>query len=117
MKGVNEIYEEVRDHLLKQGKRSTAKGGTVFQYRGDYGLKCGIGALIEDEFYFECMEEHSVDEEIVMTALEKSGVLINAETIALMRLLQIIHDRRSPELWADELNRVKPVVHERNISF
>lgn len=42
-------------------------------YRGDEGCRCAIGALIDDEYYFDYLEGRTADDDTVLLALTRSG--------------------------------------------
>lgn len=87
-----EIFNKVRDHLLKQGKRAM-RGSRGCAYRTPTGLKCAAGCLILDEFYRPEFEGLLAQSEAVKNALIESGVNTNNETtLSLVQRLQDIHD-------------------------
>lgn len=51
-----EVFDQVVNHLRKQGKQSFSKQGGC-AYRGKEGLKCAAGCLISDKEYEEKWEE------------------------------------------------------------
>lgn len=57
----------------QQGERSVNNGGACM-YRGERGLKCAVGHLIDDEHYHQGLENKSVSRGCVLDALSKSGV-------------------------------------------
>ena len=107
-----EIYNTVRDHLLKQGARSASAHGC--EYRNDDGLKCAVGCLIPDEMYSaERLEGRGVRSEEVIRVLKNAGVLDGIvysghgdERLNMLDELQNIHDRKTPDVWAEHLNSV-----------
>ena len=56
---IQEIFDTIAVHLLKQGVRSVNSYG-VCLYRGPNGLRCAISALIPDELYMPEIENVSV---------------------------------------------------------
>lgn len=89
-----EVFEQVRDHLLNQKKRSTRDG--LCAYRGNDGLMCAAGCLMSDEEYNPSMERQS------WPILAEHGVVPRAH-VGLIRELQDLHDVGSPELWEARL--------------
>ena len=109
-----EIYNPVRDHLLKQGARSVSVNGYGgCEYRSDDGLKCAVGCLIPDEMYSTRLEGRGVRSEEVIRVLKNAGVLDGIvysgrgdERLNMLDELQNIHDRKTPDVWAEHLNSV-----------
>lgn len=99
-----EIYRKVREHLLGQGKVSASVLGCV--YRSPEGLKCAIGCLISDEFYYSNLETRGIYDSSVQYAVEGSlEEKINwAEEKDFFQELQSIHDRCNPATWESELD-------------
>lgn len=96
-----EIYDKVKAHLLTQGKRSTKYGPSgICVYRNPDGLKCAVGALIDDEHYRPDIECLASGHEAVQEALKKSGVVGNVD---LLSALQDIHDFEEPSDWCAAL--------------
>ena len=94
MKTNLEIFNRVRDHLLKQGRRSTNDDGFCM-YRAPNGDSCAVGCLILDEHHSILMENHTVSSLITQTALKRSG--IEEDAIPMLAELQTVHD--STESW------------------
>lgn len=108
-----EVYTKVRNHLLKQGRKSIGLfGGCV--YRGDGGCKCAIGCLIPDTNYNHALEGNGVTRENVAKAagLEYSNNppfdsgWARGPQIDLASQLQRCHDSYPVEEWEDRLNRI-----------
>ena len=62
---LQEIFDQVVDHLLTQGKRSIDKNigsGNGCAYRTSSGLSCAVGCLISDEEYRKSFEKRNVNE-------------------------------------------------------
>ena len=103
------VYSTVRKHLLKQKKRSVQPGsvsptGKVrCLYRSPKGLKCAIGALIDDVHFDEKWNGETVYSGAVCGAIERSlglnlGSLDNKD-IEFLGALQAIHDEHTPANW------------------
>lgn len=107
-----EIFNTVRDHLLKQNARSESNyanvvGCTDCAYRGANGLKCAVGVLIKDEHYTPEIEGLVPNMRAVATALEKSlGCTLDAQDIIFLDDLQTVHDASEPHEWPEKLREV-----------
>lgn len=102
------IFDRVATHLLTQNQKSTRAFGESLRcvYRGDYGCKCAVGCLIDDEHYDPSLEGESITSPRVSRAVELSlGILINYKNknLNLLRALQTIHDLDEPSNWAQQL--------------
>ena len=112
------IFDKIVNHLLSQNKRSVRHHSYDAQqcaYRGNDGLKCAIGCLIEDDNYSSELESLSVNTYAVKYALIKSG--INTESHTLMSMLgfcQNMHDSNPPDTW---MNSLKSVAEQFNLKF
>ncbi len=96
-----EVFEKVKTHLLTQNAKSVDEGEDTCLYRGENGLKCGIGALILDEYYHESLENNCANTPVVISALEFSlNCKIDSEDRGFINRLQWIHDDYGPEDWA-----------------
>jgi hypothetical protein len=104
-----QIFERVRDHLLRQNKQSVAvdswDGSTRCRYRTNDGLACAVGCLIEDNYYSKDMEGNHAGTESVCKAVAQSLRLkgLKPSTVTLLRDLQRVHDEFTPDEWSDEL--------------
>jgi hypothetical protein len=92
-----QVFEQVRDHLLRQRRQSTLDGGvkSTCAYRGVDGLQCAAGCLIADEEY--------------SPRLEGSGwgsYIFPDSHRDLITQLQRIHDHKPVELWEASLRSV-----------
>lgn len=98
-----EVYDHVKNHLLKQNKKALGADENsqlpICKYQTDDGLKCAAGSLIADKEYLPYMEDKSwyqlIHEKLVPAA---HGNLIGA--------LQNVHDKVSPERWPTLLQGV-----------
>lgn len=109
-KSRQEIFNTVKDHLLKQGVKSacTSKNPnsgediTTCMYRGPDGAKCAAGVLIPDEAYKTSFEGYAVTYSVIHEVLQTNGVNMDIDD-AFVRALQKIHDEHKPATWAERL--------------
>ncbi len=93
-----EVYSQVRKHLLTQKIKSIEEGkGCV--YRGPDGLVCAAGCLMSDEEYRAEMERQPW-----VSLVNK--VLVPKEHSRLIAALQRIHDMEDPADWEHRLNKL-----------
>ena len=106
MSHIQEVFDRVKTHLLEQHERSISESESPScAYRGYDGLKCAVGCLISDEHYSEDLEGEGANENIVKSALKKSGInTYNITIIDLLLDLQGMHDTENPDNWRDKLN-------------
>lgn len=106
MKTTQEIFSQVRKHLLTQMAVSTISNGRTEQcaYRGGVGRMCAAGCLITDESYQPQIEGQLVGSPAVNDALTRSGVPVSA--LELVRRMQSIHDGLAPTRWMEKLNKL-----------
>lgn len=86
-----ETYDKVKKHLLCQGKKSVINGNC--KYRGQDGLKCAIGALIEDRDY-----DPDWDNRIGGVRASLLPILKDLDT-RMLDQLQYLHDNNEPCEW------------------
>lgn len=98
-----ELFDRISKHLLKQNKRSTDHHGDC-RYRGDYGLKCAVGAIISDKKYSEKIEGVNVYYEYVISCLPVR--YRGKSSIDFLNKLQKLHDRTAVHLWKDGLKEI-----------
>ena len=107
MKTTLDVFNKVSEHLLTQNEKALDASGEC-AYRGETGLKCAIGCLIKDEFYAKHLEYQDLSRTgPLANALHESGVILTDEIVDLLRTLQRVHDHKKPELWKQELEKVK----------
>lgn len=95
-----QVYDQVKVHLLKQGKRSIHKQNDLLcMYRGASGSKCAAGCLIGDGEYTPKLEERTWPE------LVADGKVPASHT-DLISDLQGVHDTVSPPAWESCLIKV-----------
>lgn len=94
-----EVFYQVKDHLLRQKARSLGKD-KLCKYRGENGLKCAAGCLIADEEYKPTFERKTWGE------LSKSRTYKIGNCHAeLINRLQHIHDSGFLYDWEEELGQ------------
>ena len=117
---IQEIFDTVAVHLLKQGVRSVDLNN-VCLYRGPNGLKCAVGALIPDELYapeiegvsvltttYDVSNETNPRVALLNQLLKKLGIAPCSDEKRLLIRLQYIHDSISydPTSWRALLLKV-----------
>jgi len=104
------IFNRAADHLLTQNKKSlTLNNLAACAYRGDGGLKCAAGCLIDDKFYSPSMEGLAAHAPDVMEGIQQSlGISygIDDDEERLIGWLQDLHDDNPPEDWNKKLYRL-----------
>lgn len=103
-----DVFNYVKQHLLTQNKKSWGKkhqneDSDVFcAYRGDEGLSCAVGCLIDNDYYNFRLETKSVSDFAVQKAICQS--IPNWEfNEYLLADLQYVHDIVNSERWANHL--------------
>jgi len=94
-----EVYSQVRKHLLTQKIKSMSEERKGCVYHGPDGLKCAAGCLLSEEEYRPTMEGK------VWDYLVQQG-MAPAEHQELISDLQQVHDRKDPTDWEYCLNRL-----------
>ncbi len=100
-----EIFTQVKDHLLKQGCKSQkmVDGTLICAYRGDNGCKCAAGCLIPDDMYDPDFENISWNANgNIGFADMKFKLNLNGYDY-FIRELQGIHDSYDPTRWEERL--------------
>ena len=105
------VFNIVVKHLLTQNAVSLSAEGSC-RYRGENGLKCAIGCLIDDKYYESCFENRSAAAFCILNAIYESYNL--SPDAELLCVLQKIHDFNDPRQWRDML---KEVATEQNLIF
>lgn len=103
-----EVFDQVKNHLLSQNKKCGEKGSSLFQdvdcyYRLFDGelkqtLKCAAGCLISDNEYEEKFEKNSWEELIDEFGFPTKHKLLIGE-------LQMIHDIHDVQEWEESLKK------------
>ncbi len=98
LKTDRDVFEFIRDHLLKQGERSLMDDEMTCAYLGAEGKKCAVGALIREDIYHSSIEEKPVNHSLVRSAVTKSvpNWIINTDMLG---ELQSIHDNATEYDW------------------
>lgn len=94
-----EIFDQVKEHLLRQNKQSRIDEHEVCQYRCA-GTKCAIGCLIADDEYKPEMEAYTI-----WTIIDQRYVQDNPTHI-LLHNLQTVHDLYQPHQWSYRLTEL-----------
>lgn len=97
---LQEIFDQCKDHLLKQGRRADNFIGQCM-YRSKEGLKCAIGCFISDEEYQPEMESNSIE---ILCSLFCLNISLTRQQ--LLDALQQTHDNCEPDEWKWELKEV-----------
>ena len=97
-----EAFDIAAVGMIKQGARSLVDpgpdGSNACAYRGEDGMKCGVGFLIPDELYDEDMEGLNAE------GLIKRWPSLGLEDVAVLCTeIQAMHDEFDPDYWASEL--------------
>ena len=93
-----EISEKIRDHMTKQKAVSRTASGCA--YRGEGGLKCAVGCLIDDDSYTSDLEQRSVPHGPVIKAIESSlGIEITSGCLRMLKMWQKYHDQLCYYRW------------------
>lgn len=79
-----DIFNRIVTHLRAQGGRAFEEGSDNCLYRGPFGRKCAIGALIADKHYTLALESLTPHSRSVRAALAASGVDIQVDIAAPM---------------------------------
>lgn len=113
---LQDLFDTVSDHLLKQKRKSKLApedvneddNGTGCAYRGEGGLKCAVGILIDDNVYETRLENLGVGNSEVLHALRASGwgVAKGSKAEKLLSDLQVIHDTAFVKNWKEELTEL-----------
>ena len=101
-----QIFYKVKKHLLRQGERSVASGGSCL-YRSDDGvMSCAVGCLMTDDMYSPDFEGKNVAEleDDVMTPIIGVRKGSREYKLGLLGELQEVHDNCGPYNWAHELD-------------
>lgn len=103
---MQEVFDKVSAHLLKQNARSVACGiNSTCSYRGEEGRMCAVGCLIPDELYRPSLEGWAVWQPAVNSVLGQCGIDVSPKSPMrkMLTRLQSIHDNESVGLWRNNL--------------
>lgn len=106
------FYDDVVNHLRKQGCKSLSEKEGFCRYRGKNQTKCAIGGIIPDELYFPGLENKNIrgicfpkDDEH-SDSLSLVAEFIGKSNQKLGDALQIIHDTKDIVDWEANFKRV-----------
>lgn len=94
---MQEVFDKVATHLLKQGSRSEFGGGCA--YRSPDGKMCAVGCLLQDEQYSPKLEGINTRHELVQAALKESGIDLTQKMQCMLQELQECHDHKPISMW------------------
>lgn len=112
---LKDMFNYVKEHLLKQGEHSIIENNTGCAYRGANGLQCAVGCLIPDSLYELDMEGES-SSSLLNNYPQVDGYLCDKYGIqpdgydkmrTLLRSLQTIHDNRDVSIWSEQLDKLE----------
>lgn len=115
-----DIFDMVKNHLISQCAKAYLFDSTSqYAYKDANGLKCPIGALIQDAFYTPDLEGQPVESTLVLTALKDSGIITDIQMadpnmILFLKQLQQIHDVHPVADWDTALREFGNVM---NLTF
>jgi len=104
---LQQIFDKTASHLLKQGIQSVLEDNDTCAYRGQDGLMCAVGCLINEHAYNWSIEGTAIDDSPnVQRALRNSGIEFDADGKVMLLLckLQLIHDTKKESDWAASLS-------------
>lgn len=109
------LFDKTVTHLLTQMEQSMDGDGRCF-YRGPNGLKCAIGALIDDAWYdADTLEDLSIRSQCVQAAVAQSqGFNLSDLDWEILGEVQKIHDTYLPDEWKDKLTAL---AEEHNLTM
>ena len=119
-KKMQETFDKVARHLLKQNDQARARNSTTCMYRALDGKMCAVGCLIPDGVYRSIYEGNDVrgilemGDESLGSAL---GVDIrdphwqDSEACTLLMALQAVHDGYPTTEWRHRLRNVAKRYH------
>lgn len=117
MKTIQEIFTQVRTHLLTQMQQALDNDDTCL-YKSPNGLMCAVGCLLNDEAYDPIIEEstpmlvgqphqHGDNKDLLISKwrfiLEASDISSDNNTLIFLSSLQKIHDCCTPREWEERL--------------
>lgn len=98
-----QVFDQIVNHLRKQGKPSMDKRGNECLYRGPNGLKCAAGCLIADDEYIPEMDNNPASD-TTWQYLVDTGV-VPPHFSELIIHMQHLHDGEHPEDWETEFEK------------
>ena len=109
-----EVFDQVKTHLLKQNARSVSSEGKFCLYRSASGLSCAAGCLMADKEYREEMDDNEMDGGTAWGDLITRNLVPTTKHNNMIRCLQYIHDNHPLERWSSEL---KILANRDNLTF
>jgi hypothetical protein len=102
------IFTKVKNHLLKQYKKSGKRVGKTFQclYRGPNGTRCAIGCLIPNKLYRKGWEGKGA---IGIEPILKHLGCVSVQDDVFVNNLQGIHDDYPVSQWVWHLKKFAQV--------
>ena len=111
---LQEIFDKAALHMIKQGEPAYNDPNDPWRqcmYLAPSGLKCGVGGLIDDQYYSpECEDYVTVadvfywPENALYIALDRSGVNLDDPGVReLLPEIQAIHDHNPGKTWRLDL--------------
>ena len=100
---LQQLFDKTASHLLKQGTQSVLEDSDTCAYRGQDGLMCAVGCLINEDAYNWSLEGTAIDDSPnVQRALRHSGIEFDTDgqVMLLLTRLQTIHDTKEESDWA-----------------
>ena len=98
-----EVFDQIAEHLLKQGKKSQTITGSC-KYRGPDGLRCAAGCLLGDDEYDPQFEDRTWWTVLSMLSVTY-GISVYSHD-ALISQTQEIHDSYTPDEWRSLLSKL-----------
>lgn len=108
---IQTLFDKVVIHLLTQGHQSLDSGSCA--YRGAFGSKCAIGALIDDEVYCPSIEHRNIAFKPVRALVAKSNDFkvedLTESEWSTLTALQHLHDSYEPLIWEESLKVIAEI--------
>lgn len=102
-----QVFDQVAAHLLHQNERSVRDGkSAACVYRGDNGLKCAAGCLIDDTEYKPEFDQSIPAFGTSWGSMVKRGLVPKHNTEMFIEELQDLHDGTIPSHYSHALRRV-----------
>ena len=98
-----QVFDQIVNHLRKQGKPSIDKRRIECLYHGPDGLKCAAGCLIADDEYSPEMDNNPAND-TTWQHLVDTGV-VPPHFSELIIHMQYLHDSERPEDWETEFEK------------
>ena len=104
-----QVFNQVKEHLLTQNKKSLNPKTEICLYRYNIGLSClscAGGCLIADNEYNVRMDKKGKKMGTDWDSLIKRGLVPTTSHNQLISSLQRVHDAYKPEEWESKLKLV-----------